>query len=119
MCLCRYGALSTNFPIVLDDVDCSTNTYLTILQCRYSTFIDSNCDRGVDDVSVTCCTYYSIIMLAMESLWFFMFIVTHVYIQCQHEFGTAHMIYKFVYQEHCTLTRVWWRCTVWTVGNCV
>ena len=56
--MCRYGALSTDFPIVLDDVDCSSSTYLTILQCRYSTFIDSNCDRGVDDVSVICCKYY-------------------------------------------------------------
>ena len=55
--MCRFGTLSTTFQIVLDDVDCSSSTYLTILQCRYSTYIDSNCDRGVDDVSVICCKH--------------------------------------------------------------
>ena len=51
---CRFG-LDTEYPITLDNVDCSTSNYLTILQCGYSTFISSSCDHGMDDVSVTCC----------------------------------------------------------------
>ena len=51
---CRFG-LDTLYPITLDNVDCSTINYLTILQCRYSTNISSICDHGSDDVSVTCC----------------------------------------------------------------
>ena len=47
--------LDTVYPIILDNVDCSTSNYLTILQCGHSTFISSSCDHGSDDVSVTCC----------------------------------------------------------------
>ena len=58
---CRFGGTSINFPIVLDDVDCSNSTYLTILQCEYSTLIDSNCDRELDDVTVfSACKYIAI-----------------------------------------------------------
>ena len=51
----RFG-LNTSYPITLDNVDCSTSNYLTILQCRWSTIISSSCVHGKDDVSVTCCT---------------------------------------------------------------
>ena len=51
---CRFG-LDTEYPITLDNVDCFTSNYLTILQCSYSTIISSSCDDGIDDVSVTCC----------------------------------------------------------------
>ena len=47
--------LDTVYPIILDNVDCSTPNYLTILQCDYSSIISFNCDHGSDDVSVTCC----------------------------------------------------------------
>ena len=50
----QFG-LDTQYPITLDNVDCSTSNYLTILQCHYSTFISSNCNHRSDDVSVTCC----------------------------------------------------------------
>ena len=51
---CRFG-LDTQYPIILDNVNCSTPNYLTILQCDYNTNISSSCDHGSDDVSVTCC----------------------------------------------------------------
>ena len=51
---CRFG-LDTQYPIILDNVNCSTPNYLTILQCDYSTNISSVCVHGSDDVSVTCC----------------------------------------------------------------
>ena len=51
---CRFG-LDTQYPIILDNVDCSTSSYLTILQCSYSTIISSSCVHGSNDVSVTCC----------------------------------------------------------------
>ena len=49
----RFGTDSVS--IVIDDVQCITSSYLTILQCPYSIFIDSNCVNGVSDASVTCC----------------------------------------------------------------
>ena len=52
---CRFG-LDTN-PITLDNVNCFTSNYLTILQCGYSTSISSTCSHGSDDVSVTCCEF--------------------------------------------------------------
>ena len=51
---CRFG-LDTQYPITLNNVNCSTPNYLTILQCRHSTNISSSCVNGNDDVSVTCC----------------------------------------------------------------
>ena len=51
---CRFG-LDTQYPITLDNVNCFTSNYLTILQCGYSTIISSSCDHGSDDVSVICC----------------------------------------------------------------
>ena len=48
-----YGTDSRNF--VLDDVSCSTSSYLTILQCSYSSYIDSICTEDYDDVTVSCC----------------------------------------------------------------
>ena len=51
---CRFG-LDTQYPIILDNVNCSTPNYLTILQCDYNTNISSSCVHGSDDVSVTCC----------------------------------------------------------------
>ena len=47
--------LDAVYPITLDNVDCFTSNYLTILQCDYSTNISSSCSHGSDDVSVTCC----------------------------------------------------------------
>ena len=51
----RFGLDS--FPILVDDVDCSTSSYLVILQCSHSLIRDSNCIHGSDDVSVTCCEF--------------------------------------------------------------
>ena len=49
--------------MVLDDVNCPNNDYLTILQCSYSTIIDSGCtNTNSYDATVSCCEfqyYYS------------------------------------------------------------
>ena len=50
---CSFGVDPYN--IILDNVDCSTSSYLVILQCSFSTSIHSNCISGRDDASVTCC----------------------------------------------------------------
>ena len=42
-------------PFVLDEVDCSDSSYLVLLQCSYSTIIDSSCIEDYDDVTVSCC----------------------------------------------------------------
>ena len=45
-------------PTVIDDLSCYLNSYLTIFQCSYSTFISSSCNDD-QDVSVTCCKFIS------------------------------------------------------------
>ena len=49
----RFG--SDSYSHVIDDVDCSTSSYLVILQCLHSFSIDIGCVNGRDDASVTCC----------------------------------------------------------------
>ena len=42
--------------MLLDDVSCAHNTYLNILQCSYSTYIDSGCNNSnYYDATVHCC----------------------------------------------------------------
>ena len=42
--------------MLLDDVNCPHNNYLTILQCSYSTIIDSGCTNSDSyDATVYCC----------------------------------------------------------------
>ena len=41
-----------------DDVDCASNTYLSIAQCYYSTYIDSGCTNSYD-ATVYCCKFVS------------------------------------------------------------
>ena len=69
---CSFG--TDTYPIQLDDVSCSTNTYLVILQCSYSTIITSNCVNGRDDASVICCEWLLLIQKCM-TLWVY---------QCHH-----------------------------------
>ena len=48
----------------LDDVDCTRNDYLTILQCSYSTYIDSGCvNSNSYDATVYCCMCYIVYYL--------------------------------------------------------
>ena len=37
--------------------------------------------------------------------------------QIRPEFGTGHMMVRYVCKDHCTLTRDWWRCTVMDSGE--
>ena len=53
----RFGAVTSIFTYVLDNVDCTSSRYLVILQCGYSTSISSGCTHNFDEVSVTCCKY--------------------------------------------------------------
>ena len=54
ICVHSYG---TDYnPMLLDDVSCAHNTYLNILQCSYSTYIDSGCNNSNHyDATVHCC----------------------------------------------------------------
>ena len=63
--------LDTVYPITLDNVDCFTSNYLTILQCGYSTNISSSCSHGSDDVSVTCCELLTWIFEFSKDILFF------------------------------------------------
>ena len=40
----------------MDNLDCYYNDYLTVLQCSYSTHIDSGCDNSYD-ATVYCCEF--------------------------------------------------------------
>ena len=51
--LCRYGTDSN--PMLLNDVNCANNNYLTILQCSYSTYIYTGCSSNSYDATVYCC----------------------------------------------------------------
>ena len=43
-----------------DDVDCASNTYLSIAQCYYSTYIDGGCtNTNSYDATVYCCKFVS------------------------------------------------------------
>ena len=51
--------------MLLDNLDCNYNNYLTILQCSYYTQIDNGCDNSYD-ATVSCCEfgdYYDNILL--------------------------------------------------------
>ena len=56
--LCSYG---TDYnPMLLDDVNCVHNNYLTILQCYFSTYIDSGCvNTNSYDATVHCCMLFN------------------------------------------------------------
>ena len=44
--------------MILDNVSCDNNNYLTILQCSYSTYIDSECtNTNSYDATVFCCEF--------------------------------------------------------------
>ena len=54
--LCSYGTDSNS--MLLDDVNCANNNYLTILQCSFSTYIDSGCvNSNSYDATVYCCMF--------------------------------------------------------------
>ena len=54
--LCSYGVDSS--PMLLDGVNCANNNYLTILQCSFSTYINSGCTSNSYDATVYCCMLY-------------------------------------------------------------
>ena len=41
--------------MLLDNVNCANNNYLTILQCSFSTYIDGGCSSNDYDATVRCC----------------------------------------------------------------
>ena len=41
--------------MLLERLNCSTNQYLTVLQCSYSTIIGSECRSHSLDATVVCC----------------------------------------------------------------
>ena len=43
--------------MLLEDVDCSSSSYLVLLQCSYSTVISSYCNDNTRDAFVACCKY--------------------------------------------------------------
>ena len=59
--LFSYG---TDFnPMLLEDVKCVNNNYLTILQCSFSTHIRRGCISNSYDATVYCCEFDSIVHL--------------------------------------------------------
>ena len=53
--LCRYGTDSN--PMLLDDVNCDNNNYLTIFQCSFDTSIKGGCTSNSYDATVYCCMF--------------------------------------------------------------
>uniref|UniRef100_A0A1X7T128 SRCR domain-containing protein n=1 Tax=Amphimedon queenslandica TaxID=400682 RepID=A0A1X7T128_AMPQE len=52
--LTSYGT-DTN-QMIIDDVECANRNYLTLLQCSFSTYIDSGCiNTNSYDATVYCC----------------------------------------------------------------
>ena len=49
--------------MLLDDVNCVSNNYLTILQCSFSTSIDSGCTNSYDATVYCCECYFKIIVV--------------------------------------------------------
>ena len=58
--------------MLLDDVNCASNKYLTILQCSHSTIIDYPCTLNSNDATVYCCEfpdyYDNILLLILQIL---------------------------------------------------
>ena len=53
-----FGSFGVDYnEMLLDNLDCTHSSYLTILQCSYSTHIDNGC-TGSYDATVSCCKLY-------------------------------------------------------------
>ena len=64
----RFG--NDSFPILVDDVDCSTTSFLVILQCTHNFVIGSDCVNGRDDASVSCCESNWNTVMISDWRWF-------------------------------------------------
>ena len=52
--LFSYG--TDYYGMKIDDVSCSSSSYLSIAQCSFSTYIDSGCNNSNSyDATVYCC----------------------------------------------------------------
>ena len=110
---CRFGIDS--YPIILDDVTCSTSNYLVILQCSFSTVIESNCVNGRDDVSVTCCEF--ILMNSSHAKlhkWYYNYF--YYLQQIPLKYGATHTMVWYNSLMAALSMRVWWRCTAMDSG---
>ena len=53
--LCSYG---TDYsPMLMNNVKCTNNNYLTILQCSFSTYNRRFCNSNYNDTTVFCCEF--------------------------------------------------------------
>ena len=53
---------------LLDDVDCSSSSYLTLQQCTLTTTISLTCTSNSEDAYVVCCKSYTALPVANISL---------------------------------------------------
>ena len=59
----HYSYGTDNNPMLLDNVNCPNNNYLTILQCSYSTDINDECNANSFDATVNCCKLYVLFLI--------------------------------------------------------
>ena len=62
--LTSYG--NDFYQMKMDDVNCVNSNYLTLLQCSFSTYIDSGCtNTNSYDATVYCCKIANIIFIVL------------------------------------------------------
>ena len=60
----NYG--TDSIQMKMDDVNCVNSNYLTLLQCSFSTYIDSGCtNTNYYDATVYCCKIMNIIFIML------------------------------------------------------
>ena len=93
--------------MLLERLNCTSNQYLTVLQCFYSTIIGSECSSHSLDATVVCCEF-------VPSL----FKIITLLDQIPPRFGIIiHILVWFVYREVTTLTKDELRFIVMDVGG--
>ena len=61
----NYG--TDSIQMKMDDVNCVNSNYLTLLQCSFSTYIDSGCtNTNYYDATVYCCKITNIIFIMLS-----------------------------------------------------
>ena len=108
-----YGMSSQS--MLLNNVNCSHNNFIHILQCSYSTIINSDCNNTNSyDATVYCCEFFY-----HNTVWYhYYYVIAHYFWQMKQESGTAILfLVWYAFKEANMLIKVVWKFTVMDNGE--
>ena len=79
-------------PLVITDVSCRSDEQ-TILQCSYATYVDSDCYKDNDDLTIICC----------ECAWYQFLWMYYTLGQCKDEWMNRCSDYVVEWMDDCTM----------------